>query len=543
MIRSSLSGRGSSKTAAPAGAAMRRKKLPVYILCGFLDSGKTTFINHLLRDCDLQNTQILVLQFESGEEELEFSPERGGSLCFDREDLQQSPSQLAGRISERLGEQSFDEIWVEWNGLVPFSRLQEIALTPALRRLCDVEQVLYLADGESLELQLTQTGGAVPEQIAACDLAAVRNADTPKKLRRAKALLRSISPGLAVFPLEDDRHVVNRFFSKRSFPVLFFCWGIALLAAAYQVIVKPFFHLSGTPLNTVAVLFLGILLQALPFLLIGVLISSAIQTFLPADAIRRRFPKNPALGILTAVALGFCLPVCDCAAVPIFRTLVRKGVPLPAAITFLTVTPVINPVVLLSTYYAFSGNLRAVGVRAGLGILSAVLIGLSFFLHPGKVSPLTSTLDSTLCSCGYSGGTAGSRSERWAQFFRHSQSDFFSIGKYLLWGALCSSLFQALGIGSRLSGGKFGYLSALLFLMMLAFFLSLCSSSDAIVVSVGLPTGAAMGFLVFGPMMDLKNLLMLSGGFSRKFVIRLVCSTFGICFLVVFLLARPLLGG
>lgn len=527
---------------------MKRKKLPVYALCGFIDSGKTTFFNHLLRDCDLQDTQVLVLQFESGEEELEVPPERGGLLRFDREELEQPPAQLAGRIAECLAEQSFDEIWVEWNGLIPYSRLQEIVLAPSLRRLCAVEQVLYLADGEVLSRILTQTGGAVPEQVSVCDLAAVRNAAAPKTLRRAKRLLRSVSPNLSVFPLEDEQHVVNGFFSRRRFPVLFFCWGIALLAAAYAVIIKPFFHLAGTPLNTAAVLLLGVLLQAFPFLLIGVLISSAIQTFLPSDIIRRRFPKNPALGILTAVALGFCLPVCDCAAVPIFRTLVRKGVPLPAAVTFLTVTPVINPVVLLSTYYAFGGDLRSVCVRAGLGIFSAVLIGLSFLLFPGKGSPLADGFDSTLCSCGcFTASMEGNgRGKQWTLFLRHSQLEFFSIGRYLLWGALCSSLFQTLGIGSRLFGGTFGYLSALLLLMVLAFFLSLCSSSDAIVarsLSAGLPAGAAMGFLVFGPMMDLKNLLMLSGGFSRKFVVRLVCSTFLICFLVVFLLARPLLGG
>ena len=90
-----------------------------------------------------------------------------------------------------------------------------------------------------------------------------------------------------------------------------------------------------------------------------------------------------------------------------------------------------------------------------------------------------------------------------------------------------------------------GYALAIFFMMALAFFLSLCSSSDAIIArsfSSIVPYGAVMGFLVFGPMMDIKNLIMLSGGFSKKFVLKLSIATFVICYLVVVAFAQPLLG-
>jgi uncharacterized membrane protein YraQ (UPF0718 family) len=80
--------------------------------------------------------------------------------------------------------------------------------------------------------------------------------------------------------------------------------------------------------NTVINVFLGIILQAVPFLLIGVLLSSAIQIFIPKEWIERRFPKSIGLGMVVAILGGFCLPVCDCTSIPVFRSLVKKGIPL-----------------------------------------------------------------------------------------------------------------------------------------------------------------------------------------------------------------------
>lgn len=90
--------------------------------------------------------------------------------------------------------------------------------------------------------------------------------------------------------------------------------------------------------------------------------------------------------MLVAILGGFCLPVCDCASIPIFRSLVKKGISLPVAITFMTATPVINPVVILSTYYAFNNNMTTVIGRICFGIIAAVIIGLVFAIWPLKTA-------------------------------------------------------------------------------------------------------------------------------------------------------------
>ena len=190
-------------------------------------------------------------------------------------------------------------------------------------------------------------------------------------------------------------------------------------------------------------------MQAFPFLLIGVIISSAIQVFVPQRFIERRFPKSIGKGMIAAILGGFCLPVCDCASIPVFRSLVRKGIPLPVAVTFMTATPIINPVVILSTYYAFSGDLTIVIGRVCFGIIAAVIIGVIFSIGQIKDKNVLSggTLDYLMCSCGCyeDAESITTLSEKISLFIRHSQAEFFSVGKYLVIGTFIASVFQIMG--------------------------------------------------------------------------------------------------
>lgn len=188
---------------------------------------------------------------------------------------------------------------------------------------------------------------------------------------------------LEVFGFCAHNDLYKQLFLKKEHPVNFFFLTVVLIVPLHFV-AGPVLEAFQIPANAIINVFLGILLQAVPFLLIGVLLSSAIQAFIPQSAIERRFPKSIGLGMLAAIIGGFCLPVCDCASIPIFISLVIKGIPLPIAVTFMTATPVINPVVILSTYYAFSGNMTIVIGRVCFGIIAAVIIGLTFAVRPPK---------------------------------------------------------------------------------------------------------------------------------------------------------------
>lgn len=534
-------------------------KIPVYVVTGFLDAGKTSLLNRLLSHRAMRDARMLLLQFEAGEEEFHSRYANREALCFPKRALEQDREHIIGQICDSLQRDPVDEVWVEWNGMTPFSELQALLLHPSLHPLCRLERSVHMVDAGTLDSLLGRTGAALPEQIANCDFAVVRNATTDEQYYRVRQTLRSANPGVRLYDSGQVEHILSRIYAKTMRPVDVFAYGVLLAVVLFLLarfslgVLEPIFpgmvpDLSRTPLNTILNVFLGILLQAVPFLLIGVLLSSAIQVFLSQQTIERLFPKKVGWGMVAAILGGFCLPVCDCASIPIFRSLVRKGVPISAAVTFMTATPVINPVVMLSTYYAFGGDVKFVAARVGLGILAAVLIGLSYELFPSRAKALAGGFDGLACSCGcYEGmqnvtGWKGKLS----LFLRHSQAEFFQVGKYLLIGALVASVFQVTITKALPMDRGTDFAIALLVMMGMAFLLSLCSSSDAVVArsfAVNFPAGAVLGFLVFGPMMDIKNVIMLSGSFPLRFVARLLAVAFVVCFAVVFLFASPALGG
>lgn len=210
---------------------------------------------------------------------------------------------------------------------------------------------------------------------------------------------------------------------------------------------------------------------------------------------------------------------------------------MPAAVTFMLVSPVINPVVILSTWYAFNGNYKIIAARCGLGILCSVLCGLTYLFKP-PVNYLVEDAMPIQAACGDYSLLVEKRTQlsRFSLMMQHAQNEFFSVGKFLLTGIFASTLFQDMIPRAVAAGGAAAPWKALLVMMGLAFVLSLCSSSDAVVarsMAGSLPVGAVLGFLVFGPMMDIKNAAMLLSGFKSSFVIRLFATTFLVCFLVI----------
>lgn len=133
---------------------------------------------------------------------------------------------------------------------------------------------------------------------------------------------------------------------------------------------------AGPFLRAFGTMFLSVLLGALPFILLAVLASGFVELFVSRQALARVLPKNPLLGVLVAPLVGFFIPLCECAIIPVAARLVRKGVPLAVGISFMLANPIFNPVPLYSTAMAFPFHPEMVVLRMGAGYLYAVLIGL-----------------------------------------------------------------------------------------------------------------------------------------------------------------------
>ncbi len=131
-------------------------------------------------------------------------------------------------------------------------------------------------------------------------------------------------------------------------------------------------------LNNAFTLFLSLLVEAMPFLLLGVLFSGILMWFVDDRQLIKILPRNPLLGALAGSLVGFLFPVCECGNVPVARRFLIQGVPLPVAIGFLLAAPTINPIVIWATWTAFREQPEMVVLRVICSLAIATLIGLVF---------------------------------------------------------------------------------------------------------------------------------------------------------------------
>ncbi len=294
--------------------------------------------------------------------------------------------------------------------------------------------------------------------------------------------------------------------------------------------------------QTFKTMFVSIVLEAFPFILLGVLISSVLQVFVPDRFIQRIIPKNPVLGVVVACLLGFIFPICECGMIPVARRLVKKGFPLYAAVVFLLAGPILNPVVLASTYMAFRARPEILYSRMGLAFAVAAAIGLIVY-YVVKRDPLRPTRETAHRHHHEHHHARGEN--KLLSAFEHASGEFFDMGKYVVFGALITAGVQTfLDRGSLMFIAETEWLSAA-FMMGLAYILSICSTSDAFVASsfaTTFPAASLIAFLVFGPMIDAKSTLMLLAAFRAKFVVFLaglvsIAVLVGVFFIDRFLLA------
>jgi uncharacterized membrane protein YraQ (UPF0718 family) len=283
-----------------------------------------------------------------------------------------------------------------------------------------------------------------------------------------------------------------------------------------------------------SVIFISIVLEALPFIMIGAFISSLIQVYVTESTIAKILPKNKFLGLLAASLVGIVFPLCECAIIPVARRLMKKGVPVYMAVTFMLAVPIVNPIVMLSTYYAFHTKPYMVLVRGGFGILIAIFIGFIIYVLQGSKSPVKSGYieEGAACSCGYDHSYTSQKS-KFMQILHHTNAEVYDIGKLLILGAFLSGIFQTLVSRQVIAMVGKHPIFSIISMMAFAYVLSLCSEADAFIASTFIgqfTTGSIAAFLLLGPMIDIKNTLMLTASFKKSFVIKLILLIFTACF-------------
>ncbi len=306
--------------------------------------------------------------------------------------------------------------------------------------------------------------------------------------------------------------------------------------------------------------FTSIVYEALPFIVLGVVIAGLLEEFVPQQFLSRIIPGNRVLAIGLGGLLGAVFPMCECGIIVVMRRLLRKGLPLSVCVCYMLAGPVINVVVLLSTYvafnppqeqyYIFGGPEYVVLLRAGLAFAVACITALVVEWQWRKHG---NDLLSPRVLQGMSGPTGEANNDRprtwWDRVNNITATalhDFVDIMAFLILGAFLASLGRTI-VNQESVEGVFEQQPAIAILLMMgiAVMFCLCSEADAFVAANFQPIwppASKLAFLVLGPMLDIKLYIM----YTRVFRPRLIFTIIGCVVTQVFiytLLVHYLIGG
>lgn len=528
-------------------------KTQIDIISGFLGSGKTKLINHFLEENIQMKEKVVVIQCEDGETEIDQVIVKEQDVWLTRTKIENllDPYHIYDLIKKHRPER----LIIEYNGMAKLNDFLEVLQEKLLRKHLFIGEIINTIDITTFDLFTQNIGGTFIEQIGNSEVLILNNSECfpEADLQALEVKLKTMNSfAKIIYPSSEsdleETNVANKGREKflNIFLIFFAVFIIVYLSISFlknaQINWVEVFYSKVLVLNTV---FLSILLQAFPFILFGVFVSSIIQVLIPSEVLVKLFPRNKGLGFLAALGAGIFFPVCDCAVIPVASRLVKKGVPLGIAVTFMLAAPILNPIVVASTLYAFPGQPIIALSRVVIGGIVALAVGLIIAFIKMDQDVLLDGSDAFYCdceSCLELEVNTGFLSKIRA-VFSHTSAEFIIVGRFLIIGAFLSSLVQVFVPKEIVLTLSDKPVVALLIMMLSAFILSICSTSDAFIARTfvnQMSMGSVMGFLVLGPMIDIKNLLMLTSSFKKGFIVRLVLLIFAISFEIL-LVAMKLL--
>ncbi|ABR36770.1 permease [Clostridium beijerinckii] len=516
-------------------------KANVEIVLGFLGSGKTRFINSMLKRKELQDEAIVVIQDEFGDCQIQDDLNNKNPIVVINVDKNKEIDE--SYITEIVSKHAPNRIFIEINGMKDSTKVINIFNTKKIKSICRIDNIINTIDTTSFNMYFRNMKSIISTHILNSETIILNNVvelDKKELLNIQKEIenINETADILRHLYITDDkisnkkeyvkttRHGFSFFntFLYSGFVLFLFIFLITMstlnikISSAYLDRFKKFYDV-----------FISILIQGFPFILIGSFVSSIIQICISRDTFIKLFSKNSFLSCVIAAFAGLLFPICDCGTIPVVKGLMKKNVPIAAGITFMLAAPIVNPIAIIATLYAFPGMVSVVIYRLAAGILISVLVGLIMqFTTKKDEEILKNNSDIDTCDCGFCDGKqdySESNLQKVKAIFVHAGDEFFNIGKYMIIGTFLSSIFQSMTFISSNTYISNDSRVSLLVMILLSFLLSVCSTSDAFVAKGFLrafPISSILGFLVVGPMLDVKNTMMLFGSFKKKFVIKLI---------------------
>jgi uncharacterized protein len=301
---------------------------------------------------------------------------------------------------------------------------------------------------------------------------------------------------------------------------------LALLLVAAVVLRPQLASLLDDPaIQTWSTIFVSITIQALPFLVLGVVVSGAIAAYVPASFIAKALPAGSRFAIPAAGLAGAAFPGCECGSVPIAGRLTARGATPAAAFAFMLAAPAINPIVLVATAVAFPGRPDIVAARFTASLLTAMVVGW-LWARFGSDALIDRALSRIV-----------EGRSKWQAFTNTARHDFLHAGGWLVLGGMAAATLQVVvprAVLDTVAGNEW---LAVLCLAVLAVVLAICSEADAFVAASlsQFSLTSRLVFLVVGPVVDIKLIALQVGVFGRRFALRFAPMAFGVAVVVALL--------
>ena len=490
--------------------------IPVYIVTGFIGSGKSTFINEQLQHRKKLGGTACISAEEGAvsliKEGLQLNPDKLSAITPNEPDTYSS---IADEIASYVDKVKPKEIWIEWNGMISFHQLEALLYSDKLRHLLQIEKVLYICTDPFIASILPGLGNDVTSQLYSADCI-ITETDTHH------ALLRTYNRDAKIVTAPAPEKVAE--LCRNS------TWGLipnllVIGITAYILLVTAFRHDIPYSIHQCFAIITGLIIEAIPFLLLGTIGSTVIRYFVPQRILLKLLGNHSWKSYGAAMVSGLALPVCDCAIIPLFKALTDRGVPLSVAILFMLASPIINPITILSTWYAFPDNPMISVWRIILGLGVALLVALSFRFIPPSTSMMKAKTAQNLSYEEIVLEASKSKHINKRKLLIHMEKEFSQLLFYFSIAACVLSVVQVYGKPWLINAGiTLPDVWAIPILLLLAFFFSVCSTSDAIIgksLSTLFSMSSVMGFLILGPMLDIKNVYILKQYMPTSFILRL----------------------
>ncbi len=490
--------------------------IPVYIVTGFIGAGKSTFINKQLQYRKKLGGTACISAEEGAvsliKEGLQLNPDVLSAITPNEPDTYSS---IADEIASYIDKVKPKEIWIEWNGIISFHQLEALLYSDKLRHLLQIEKVLYICTDQFVASILPGLGNDVTSQLYSADCI-ITETDTHHDLLRTH----NSDAKIVTAPAPEKVAELCRNSTWGLIPNL-----LVIGITAYILLVTAFRHDIPYSIHQCFAIITGLIIEAIPFLILGTIGSTVIRYFVPQRILLKLLGNHSWKSYGAAMVSGLALPVCDCAIIPLFKALTDRGVPLSVALLFMLASPIINPITILSTWYAFPDNPMISVWRIVLGLGVALLVALSFRFIPPSTSMMKAKTAQNLSYEEIVLEASKNKHINKRRLLIHMEKEFSQLLFYFSIAACVLSVVQVYGKPWLINAGiTLPDVWAIPILLILAFFFSVCSTSDAIIgksLSTLFSMSSVMGFLILGPMLDIKNVYILKQYMPISFILRL----------------------